>query len=217
MNCLACGKELVKGQIKFCSSAHQAEYNYRNYIARWLIGEESGSKGNYGVSGHVRKYLMEINHNACQKCGWSQVNTFTNSVPLEIHHISDENFDNSLSNLQLLCPNCHSLTANFRSRGAGRKERRQYTTNKNKVCIDCGIAITNSATRCRSCAGKVSQKEMPITREELKKRIRTETFTSIAQSFNLSNAMVVKWCKKYQLPHTKKEINSISNEDWIDI
>jgi hypothetical protein len=38
-------------------------------------------------------------------------------IPLELHHINGNRFDNRLSNLQLLCPNCHSLTGNY----AGRK------------------------------------------------------------------------------------------------
>ena len=37
-------------------------------------------------------------------------------IPLELHHIDGNNKDNSLSNLQLLCPNCHALTNNYRNR-----------------------------------------------------------------------------------------------------
>jgi hypothetical protein len=35
-------------------------------------------------------------------------------IPLEVHHINGVNTDHRLENLQLLCPNCHSLTNNFR-------------------------------------------------------------------------------------------------------
>ena len=37
-------------------------------------------------------------------------------IPLEIHHINGINTDNRLENLQLLCPNCHALTDNYRGR-----------------------------------------------------------------------------------------------------
>ena len=37
-------------------------------------------------------------------------------IPLELHHIDGDNSNNTLSNLTLLCPNCHSLTDNYRGK-----------------------------------------------------------------------------------------------------
>lgn len=37
-------------------------------------------------------------------------------ITLELHHINGDNMDNRLENLQLLCPNCHSMTDNFRGK-----------------------------------------------------------------------------------------------------
>lgn len=45
-----------------------------------------------------------------------EVNPTTGLVPLQIHHIDGNALNNKASNLQLLCPNCHSLTENFGSR-----------------------------------------------------------------------------------------------------
>lgn len=44
-------------------------------------------------------------------------------IPLELHHINGTHDDNSIDNLQLLCPNCHTLTDNYR----GRKKRKSVT------------------------------------------------------------------------------------------
>ena len=41
-------------------------------------------------------------------------------MPLELHHVNGNCFDNRIENLQLLCPNCHSLTDNHAGRGAHR-------------------------------------------------------------------------------------------------
>ena len=50
----------------------------------------------------------------CEKCGLEKWNN--EKIPLELHHINGNNKDNSLENLQLLCPNCHALTDNYRNR-----------------------------------------------------------------------------------------------------
>lgn len=48
-------------------------------------------------------------------------------VVLEIHHIDGNSDNNVLSNVMLLCPNCHSLTDTYKARntGKGRASRRQ--------------------------------------------------------------------------------------------
>lgn len=45
-------------------------------------------------------------------------------IPLELHHIDGDKYNNELSNLQLLCPNCHALTDNYRGKNimSARKE-----------------------------------------------------------------------------------------------
>lgn len=113
--CLNCGKELIgnKKNNKYCCQQCQLDYQYKQYIERWKNGQESGLKGKYEVSNHIRKYLFEKNNNSCQKCGWSGVNPITGNVPLQIHHIDGDCLNNSENNLELLCPNCHSLTETF--------------------------------------------------------------------------------------------------------
>ena len=38
------------------------------------------------------------------------------AIPLEVHHRNGDRTDNSLPNIELLCPNCHALTGNYRGR-----------------------------------------------------------------------------------------------------
>lgn len=40
-------------------------------------------------------------------------------IPLELHHINGVHSDNRIENLQLLCPNCHALTDNYRGKNIG--------------------------------------------------------------------------------------------------
>ena len=113
--CLNCGKELTgdKSKNKYCCYDCQHEYQYKQYIARWKLGLENGVKGKYDVSNHIRRYLFNEYNNSCQICSWCKINPHTGLVPLQIHHINGDYLNNSEDNLQLLCPNCHSLTETY--------------------------------------------------------------------------------------------------------
>jgi len=53
----------------------------------------------------------------CEECGLSDWRE--RPISLALHHVNGDRHDNRLSNLKLLCPNCHSQTSNF----AGRRPR----------------------------------------------------------------------------------------------
>ena len=50
----------------------------------------------------------------CEKCGLSKWNG--EDIILELHHKNGNHSDNHLDNLEMLCPNCHSQTENFRTK-----------------------------------------------------------------------------------------------------
>jgi hypothetical protein len=59
-----------------------------------------------------------IKKHECEKCKkkkWLNAN-----IPLELHHIDGNRFNNKLENLKLLCPNCHALEPN--NSGAAKKQ-----------------------------------------------------------------------------------------------
>lgn len=43
----------------------------------------------------------------CELCGITE--WLGKKIPFELHHKNGNHFDNSLDNLQILCPNCHSI------------------------------------------------------------------------------------------------------------
>jgi Zn finger protein HypA/HybF involved in hydrogenase expression len=96
-----------------------ARDTYEKYILRWKDGQESGMKGKTSISSHIRKYLFEKFNFACAKCSWSEVNKITGKIPLEVNHIDGNYKNNRESNLELICPNCHSLTFNYKSLNNG--------------------------------------------------------------------------------------------------
>lgn len=147
----------------------------------------------------------------CELCGWGEINPYTNTFPLEIHHKDGDYRNNEESNLQVLCPNCHSLTSTAKGANKNvREDRAKYVSRKN-YCIECGAEISSTSTKCRSCASK---KELPVTREELKNLIRTKPFTKIGEQYNVTDNAVRKWCDKYNLPRTVSNIKKYSDKEW---
>lgn len=55
-----------------------------------------------------------LKENKCECCGITEWNN--KPINFELHHIDGNRSNNSLSNLQILCPNCHSQTDNFRAK-----------------------------------------------------------------------------------------------------
>ena len=62
----------------------------------------------------ILKKLIEYNikEYRCEECGISEWNG--KEIILELHHKDGKHSNNKLENLQILCPNCHSQTENFR-------------------------------------------------------------------------------------------------------
>ena len=124
--CRHCGQPRGKGAKYFCSIDCDSKNRVKGIIERWLQGDHTGSKSGGVISAPVRRWCIDRAKGKCQKCGWNKLNRSTGQSPLEVHHKNGNWKDNSPSNLQVLCPNCHSLTPTFRSlnKGNGRPSRR---------------------------------------------------------------------------------------------
>lgn len=122
--CINCGKQLLITSKKFCSVQCQKDFYYNDYIKKWKNGDIDVSSG-YGISKRIRNYIFEKYNYKCSKCGWKEINKYSGAIPLEIHHKDGDYKNNSEDNLELLCPNCHSLTKNYKGLniGHGRKDR----------------------------------------------------------------------------------------------
>ena len=121
--CINCNKEIVKKSAKiYCNNKCQNEYQYTNYINRWKNKLESGVRSGGRITNYLRRYIFIKYNSRCSKCGWNEINTTTNKTPLQVNHIDGNWYNNDEENLELLCPNCHSLTDNYcaLNKGKGR-------------------------------------------------------------------------------------------------
>lgn len=155
----------------------------------------------------LKERLIEegLKLNKCEnpECGISE--WYGHPIVLQLHHINGNHNDNRLENLQILCPNCHSLTENFN----GKKLKKEQ-----KFCPDCGEPINHKSTYCRKCSikhrpnpsiKKVKEEDKP-SREELLEMIKTTSFVDIGKKYGVTDNAIRKWCKKYEIPSTKKEL-----------
>ena len=72
----------------------------------------------------LKKRLIDENilEDKCCKCGWNGKRKNSKYTTCELHHKDGNSRNHKLENLQILCPNCHSLTDNFRFTGKKVKE-----------------------------------------------------------------------------------------------
>ena len=130
--CPICTKPVENLRSRFCSNQCQMDAQYRDYIQKWKAGTVTGNRCAEGIqlSGHIRRYLVEKRGERCQTCGWGKRNESSGRVPLTVSHIDGDWRRTTEDNLELLCPNCHSLTPTYGSlnTGRGRPHRPRWPT-----------------------------------------------------------------------------------------
>jgi hypothetical protein len=124
-SCLNCDKEIIRNTKKYCNDNCVREKRWKDIVYKI---ENNISGVNFR---NHKKYLIEKYGDNCMKCGWCEKNPMTDRVPIELEHIDGNSKNNNLDNLELLCPNCHSLTPTYKSlnKGNGRYSRSERYRN----------------------------------------------------------------------------------------
>lgn len=69
---------------------------------------------------HLKERLLKegLKERKCECCG--NTKWMREPIALELHHINGVKDDLRLENLQILCPNCHAFTDNYRGKNIGK-------------------------------------------------------------------------------------------------
>lgn len=109
--CRNCGV-IIRKHAKFCSHKCHSDYVLNQKI---ISGQVLSGRS-------VKKYMINKIGYYCHIC--KLTSWLNNPISLELHHIDGDSTNNSISNLQLLCPNCHSQTNTYKAKNKGRATRR---------------------------------------------------------------------------------------------
>ena len=82
---------------------------------------------------------FKLKEHKCESCGKDTWNGLP--ISLELHHVDGDNKNNNLSNLKLICPNCHAQTNNFRGKNIGISNRPRISDSEYKEAIESNINI----------------------------------------------------------------------------
>ena len=120
IDCILCGQEILATGKKYCSQKCASDHRTSNTIEKWK-SDPNSTNTKHGISKTIVLYLKQQagwkcqSPNCCVPGGWSEVHPGTGTVPVEIDHIDGDAYNNHPDNLIVLCPNCHSLTMNYRA------------------------------------------------------------------------------------------------------
>jgi hypothetical protein len=81
-----------------------------------VLSDLFSNKPTYRSNHYLKKLIKDFNlfPYKCSECGTSEWRQ--QELALELDHIDGDAANNNISNLRLLCPNCHSLTSTYRGR-----------------------------------------------------------------------------------------------------
>lgn len=116
-------------------SAGKKAHNRRD-IREYLI------KDCYSISSHMLKLRLikeGIKEHRCERCNLTEWEG--QPIPITLDHINGDHHDNTLSNLRILCPNCHHQTSTFGARN--RKALRQKRMERNSILQSNGACGEN--------------------------------------------------------------------------
>lgn len=100
----------------FTGSGWNVGDRYRPFGKKSCLNDILVNNSSYKNSNCLRKRLLKekLKDHICECCKLKE--WLNKPIKLELHHKNGINNDHRLENLELLCPNCHAYTNNYRGK-----------------------------------------------------------------------------------------------------
>lgn len=167
-----------------------------SYITPYKLKEKLFSEG-------IKERKCETPGCTCTSGTW-----LGKPIVYQLHHKDGDNTNNELSNLQILCPNCHSQTDNY----CGKSNKKAKT----QLCPDCGNPIAKGSTYCAKCSAKHHRKVLRPEKETLIRDVKEQgSISAVGRKYGVTDSSVRKWLTQYDLPNHIKELKDMLLLDKI--
>lgn len=98
---------------RFCNNTCFANHRAKEFGEKWeKEGGSALSKSSQvtgSIVGTARRFIFLKYDSKCASCGWTHDFGDGSLAPLECAHIDNNYKNNDVSNIRLLCPNCHAI------------------------------------------------------------------------------------------------------------
>lgn len=182
------------------------------------ISEILVENSTYTSTHHLKIRLIKegLKENKCEICKIER--WFDKPLSFHLDHVNGNNMDNRLTNLRILCPNCHSQTSTYCGSNKNKSSKSEYRnekySNKNslesykenkeiklekikktKNICSCGKEIKKSSNMCNSCHTKSLRKVERPTIEQLEIDIKELGYCGTGKKYGVSDNAIRKWLK----------------------
>lgn len=192
----------------------------------WILQYNKNNNDEYANFVFTGKYLavQNPNHPKARNDGYVYIHQLQAEKKLGrilkngecVHHINENKYDNDLDNLMVFKTKADH-TAFHQGCEIYLDDDNVWVAklHKNRICSVCNTNIKDyHADMCISCYAKKRSSRIP-SKDILLDLILKYPMTKIGEMYNVSDNAVRRWCRRYNLPYLKNDIQKLKSETII--
>jgi 5-methylcytosine-specific restriction endonuclease McrA len=145
----------------------------------------------------LRKLLIRdgVKEKKCESCGLEE--WMGKPIPLELHHIDENRFNNRLENLKILCSNCHMQEHNYSNTTKLTKVKDKLNNIKEMKTCQCGSQINLRSTMCEKCWSIKNRKVERPPFNQLLNEVTEMGYSGTGRKYGVSDNTIRKWLTSF--------------------